>query len=112
MSLLTPAAGLAPLHASVGASDIDTAGLQPSCVKQKSINSRATSYRRFRRHKGAAAVSCPQACCKASFDTLEEPDPGEEPLTIDVGAPADQIAEEFIRLLGTSAAIGQSVARA
>jgi hypothetical protein len=29
-----------------------------------------------------------------------------------VGAPADQIAEEIIRLLGTSAVIGQSMTRA
>jgi hypothetical protein len=33
-------------------------------------------------------------------------------LTVDVGPPAGQVAEEIIRLLGTSAAIGQSVRRA
>jgi ribose 5-phosphate isomerase A len=54
----------------------------------------------------------PPSLLQSQFDTLEEPDPGEEPLTIDVGAPADQIAEEIIRLLGTSAALGQSVVRA
>jgi ribose 5-phosphate isomerase A len=54
----------------------------------------------------------PGSLLQSQFDTLEEPDPGEEPLTIDVGPPADQVAEEIIRLLGTSAAIGQSVTRA
>jgi gluconate kinase len=54
----------------------------------------------------------PASLLQSQFDMLEEPDPGEEPLTVDVGAPADQIAEEIIRLLGTSAAIGQSVTRA
>jgi ribose 5-phosphate isomerase A len=53
----------------------------------------------------------PARLLQSQFDTLEEPDPGEEPLTIDVGSPADQIAEQIIRLLCASAALGQSVAR-
>jgi ribose 5-phosphate isomerase A len=54
----------------------------------------------------------PASLLQSQFDTLEEPDPGEEPLTIDVGPPADQIAEEIIRLLCASAALGQNVTRA
>jgi ribose 5-phosphate isomerase A len=54
----------------------------------------------------------PGSLLQSQFDTLEEPDPGEEPLTIDVGPPADQIAEEIIRLLCASAALGQNVTRA
>lgn len=45
---------------------------------------------------------------QSQIDTLEEPDPGEDPLTVDVGPPADQIAEEIIRLLGSSAALAPS----
>ncbi len=48
----------------------------------------------------------PASLLQSQFDALEEPDPGEEPLTIDVGVPADQIAEEIIRLLGASVAVG------
>src|SRR5260221_2924564 len=57
----------------------------------------------------------PPNLLRSQIDTLEEPDPGEEPLTIDVGPPATvdmgppagKIAEEIIRLLGTSAVIGK-----
>jgi ribose 5-phosphate isomerase A len=44
----------------------------------------------------------------SQIDTLEEPDSSEDPLTVDVGPPPGQIAEEIIRLLGTTAAIGQT----
>ena len=54
----------------------------------------------------------PASLLQSQFDALEEPDPREEPLTIDVSPPAGQVADEIIRLLGTSAAIGQSVTRA
>jgi ribose 5-phosphate isomerase A len=54
----------------------------------------------------------PASLLQSQFDALEEPDPREDPLTIDVGPPAGQVAEEIIRLLGTSAVIGQSVTRA
>jgi carbohydrate kinase (thermoresistant glucokinase family) len=43
---------------------------------------------------------------RSQIDTLEEPDPNEDPLTVDVGPPAGQIADEIIRLLGTSVKIG------
>ena len=54
----------------------------------------------------------PASLLQSQFDALEEPDPGEDPLTIDVGPPAGQLAEEIIRALGTSATVGQSVMRA
>jgi ribose 5-phosphate isomerase A len=54
----------------------------------------------------------PASLLQSQFDTLEEPDPGEEPLTIDLGPPAGRLAEEIIRALGASATVGQSVTRA
>jgi ribose 5-phosphate isomerase A len=53
----------------------------------------------------------PASLLQSQIDTLEEPDPGEDPLTVDVGPPAGQVAEEIIRLLGRSEALGQSVMR-
>jgi ribose 5-phosphate isomerase A len=53
----------------------------------------------------------PASLLQSQFDTLEEPDPSEDALTVDVGPPAGQVAGEIIRLLGTSAAVGQSVVR-
>jgi hypothetical protein len=41
----------------------------------------------------------------SQIDTLEEPDPREDPLTVDAGQPAGQIAEEIIRLLGATALV-------
>jgi carbohydrate kinase (thermoresistant glucokinase family) len=52
----------------------------------------------------------PATLLQSQLDTLEEPDPTEDPLTIDLGPPPAKIAEEIIRLLGASAAIGQRVA--
>jgi ribose 5-phosphate isomerase A len=52
----------------------------------------------------------PPALLRSQIDTLEEPDPSEDPLTVDVGASAAQIADEIIRLLGSSATISQGVA--
>jgi len=53
----------------------------------------------------------PASLLQSQLDTLEEPDPDEEPLTVEVGRPASQVADEIIRLLGTSAAISQAAAR-
>jgi len=53
----------------------------------------------------------PAGLLQSQLDTLEEPDPAEDPLTIDLGPPAGKIAEEIIRLLGASAAIGKRVVR-
>ena len=49
----------------------------------------------------------PASLLQSQIDTLEEPDPGEDPLTVDVGPPAAQVAEEIIRLLGASATVGR-----
>jgi ribose 5-phosphate isomerase A len=48
----------------------------------------------------------PTSLLQSQFDTLEEPDPSEDPLTIDVGAPPGRLAEEIIRALGASVAVG------
>jgi ribose 5-phosphate isomerase A len=49
----------------------------------------------------------PASLLQSQMDALEQPDPDEDSLTVDVGPPADQIAEEIIRLLGASAMVGQ-----
>jgi ribose 5-phosphate isomerase A len=48
----------------------------------------------------------PASLLQSQFDALEEPDPSEDPLIIDVGPPAGRLAEEIIRLLGASVAVG------
>jgi gluconate kinase len=52
----------------------------------------------------------PPALLRSQIDTLEEPDPSEDPLTVDLGASAAQVAHEIIRLLGNSATISQGAA--
>jgi ribose 5-phosphate isomerase A len=47
----------------------------------------------------------PPSLLLSQIDTLEEPDPGEDPLTVDAGRPASQIAGEIIHLLGSSAMV-------
>src|SRR5215471_12330525 len=51
----------------------------------------------------------PAALLQSQIDTLEEPDPSEDPLTVDVGAPAAHVANEVIRLLGASVTVVQGV---
>ena len=51
----------------------------------------------------------PAALLQSQIDTLEEPDPSEDPLTVEVGAPAAHVADEIIRLLGASATVAQGV---
>ena len=46
---------------------------------------------------------------RSQIDTLEVPDPDEDPLTVDVERPASEIANEIIRLLGTSAKVSEQV---
>ena len=48
----------------------------------------------------------PASLLQSQIDTLEEPGPEEDPLTVDVGQPASQVAETIIRLLGASATAG------
>jgi ribose 5-phosphate isomerase A len=52
----------------------------------------------------------PAELLRSQIDTLEEPDPSEDPLTVDAGSSAGQIADEIIRLLGTSVTISQGAA--
>jgi ribose 5-phosphate isomerase A len=49
----------------------------------------------------------PAALLQSQIDTLEEPDPSEDPLTIDLEESPGRIAEEIIRLLGASATVVQ-----
>jgi carbohydrate kinase (thermoresistant glucokinase family) len=49
----------------------------------------------------------PAALLRSQIDALEEPDPSEDPLTVDVGPPATRVADEIIRLLGASANVVQ-----
>ena len=51
----------------------------------------------------------PAALLQSQIDTLEEPDPSEDPLTVDAGAPAAHVTDEIIRLLGASATVAQGV---
>jgi carbohydrate kinase (thermoresistant glucokinase family) len=52
----------------------------------------------------------PASLLQSQFDTLDEPGPEEDPLIVDIGPPAGQIAETIIRLLGSSATVSQSAA--
>lgn len=47
----------------------------------------------------------PGALLQSQIDTLEEPEPSEEPITIELGPPPDQVADEIIRLLCASEAL-------
>jgi carbohydrate kinase (thermoresistant glucokinase family) len=48
---------------------------------------------------GRSGHFMPASLLQSQIDTLEEPGPDEDPLTVHVEAPASQIAEEIIRLL-------------
>jgi carbohydrate kinase (thermoresistant glucokinase family) len=48
----------------------------------------------------------PLGLLQSQFDTMEEPGPGEDPLRIDIGPPPSRVAEEIIRLLGATVAVG------
>jgi carbohydrate kinase (thermoresistant glucokinase family) len=50
----------------------------------------------------------PASLLQSQIDTLEGPDPDEDPLTVDVGPSASKIADEIIRLLGASATVVKS----
>jgi carbohydrate kinase (thermoresistant glucokinase family) len=47
----------------------------------------------------------PPSLLRSQFDTLEEPGPEEDPLIVDIGPSAGQIAESIIRTLGSSAVL-------
>jgi ribose 5-phosphate isomerase A len=52
---------------------------------------------------GRSGHFMPPSLLQSQIDTLEEPGPDEEPLTVDAGHPADQVAAEIIRLLSATA---------
>src|SRR5262245_53203770 len=54
---------------------------------------------------GRSGHFMPASLLQSQIDTLEEPGPDEDPLIAEVGAPASQVADEIIRLLGTSATV-------
>lgn len=54
----------------------------------------------------------PASLLQSQIDTLEEPDPSEDPLTVDATRPKAEVVDEIIRLLGASTVIGQSPIRA
>src|SRR5262245_32987194 len=47
----------------------------------------------------------PKNLLQSQIDTLEEPGPDEDPLTVDVGRPAGEVAQDIIRLLGDSSVV-------
>jgi ribose 5-phosphate isomerase A len=47
----------------------------------------------------------PAGLLQSQIDTLEEPDPSEDPLIIATDAPAAQLADEIIRLLGATSVV-------
>ena len=49
----------------------------------------------------------PAALLRSQIETLEEPDPSEDPLTVDVSGSAAEVADTIIRLLGSSAIVSQ-----
>jgi carbohydrate kinase (thermoresistant glucokinase family) len=51
----------------------------------------------------------PASLLQCQLDTLEVPDPSEDPLTVDVGPSAGNLAEEIIRRLANSTAVGTVV---
>lgn len=48
----------------------------------------------------------PASLLQSQIDALEEPEPAEDALVVDVGPPPGQVAEEIIRLLGASTTVG------
>lgn len=68
---------------------------------------------RLARHlAGRTGHFMPATLLQSQIDTLEEPGPEEDALAIDVGAPAADVAQQIIRLLGASAAMGLGVMQA
>jgi carbohydrate kinase (thermoresistant glucokinase family) len=54
----------------------------------------------------------PASLLRSQIDTLEEPDPSEDSLTIEASAPPDQIAEEIIRRLCAATVVQSTTASA
>jgi ribose 5-phosphate isomerase A len=60
---------------------------------------------------GRAGHFMPASLLQSQIDTLEEPDPSEDPLTVDATRPAAEVVDEIIRLLGTSSVVNRSPIR-
>jgi ribose 5-phosphate isomerase A len=58
---------------------------------------------------GRSGHFMPPSLLQSQIDTLEEPAADEDPLTVDVGPPAAEVADEIIRLLAASAPAGPDV---
>jgi ribose 5-phosphate isomerase A len=54
----------------------------------------------------------PASLLQSQIDTLEEPDPSEDPLTVDATRPEAQVVDEIIRLLGASTVVAPRPIRA
>jgi ribose 5-phosphate isomerase A len=50
----------------------------------------------------------PSNLLQSQIDTLEEPSPEEDPLTVDIDRPSQEVVQEIIRLLATSVPIPQT----
>jgi|FEC22Drversion2_1045045.scaffolds.fasta_scaffold00555_10 ribose 5-phosphate isomerase A len=55
---------------------------------------------------GRSGHFMPPSLLQSQIDTLEEPTADEDPLTVDIGAPAGEVAREIIRMLAASAPVG------
>ena len=53
----------------------------------------------------------PASLLRSQIDTLEEPAPSEDPLTIEAAAPPDEIAEEIIRRLCAATVVQSAPSR-
>jgi carbohydrate kinase (thermoresistant glucokinase family) len=63
------------------------------------------------RLSGRSGHFMPPSLLQSQIDTLEEPRPDEDSLTVDIGAPPGEIADEIIRQLRATAAVGQGAGR-
>jgi ribose 5-phosphate isomerase A len=53
----------------------------------------------------------PASLLQSQIDTLEEPDPSEDPLTVDATRPGAEVVDEIIRLLGATSVVSQGAVR-
>lgn len=63
------------------------------------------------RLSGRSGHFMPASLLQSQIDTLEEPGPQEDALTVDIGAPPGEVADEVIRQLRATAVAGQGVRR-
>ena len=59
------------------------------------------------RLSGRSGHFMPASLLQSQIDTLEEPRSEEDPLTVDIGAPPGEVADEIIRQLRATAAVGR-----